>query len=401
MYKLQKLKGFDLNSINLELIKTKKLYLLIQSLVLAGITNNKYLFIILSFLGFVISCLYTIDKQLKKPLVKLDKPTKEVVSLSTNNDLSPNPNWGILRLDKNIIPNDSSMEVPFILGWDGFKVIMVDLSDLIHCLVAGTSGKGKSNWINQLLQTIIYYQSEGRENIAMFLIDLKRVELINDYKYFPMCKTLHEEDEILTVLNNAIIEMNKRYSLLMDVPPGQKTHKNIKEFNAKNKTKIPHMMILFDEFADISALERSDIIWSKIQELLRKGRAAGIYLILATQRPTKENIPPIIKGLMVTFIGFGVKDESESYYCGVKGTAGMDKGYIVVNGEGYDNVKMKSFLIENDDSIYYELYNRYNINFNNQTKISLIKQEDTTHGTKDEQPTKNKDLEKLNPSPII
>jgi hypothetical protein len=256
-------------------------------------------------------------------------------------------------------PNNS-LKLPFLLGTDGTSPIYVDLSKLIHTLIAGRSGKGKSNFINQLLQSMLWLD---KGCLALFLCDMKSIELCHDYRDFQNCRTLNTAEDLLKVVTGIRIEMQSRYKLMENVDPGQKTYKKIEDYNNSNYIKLPYIVLLIDEFADLNYIKDTnlkDTIWDEIKWVLREGRAAGTIIILATQRPTKENIPCSIKGLIVTFIGFGVKDNNESYYCGVQGSSNLPIGEFIINGESFDNKKMKSYHIKPDDEIYYELYNTYN-----------------------------------------
>lgn len=248
--------------------------------------------------------------------------------------------------------------LPFLLGWDGTKHLVGDLAELYHLLIAGRAGKGKSNFINQLIQSLLKWA----DNYCLFLFDFKTVEL-NDYKYFPQCRVFNKPGQLLRVIKNSRTEMQARYNVLVDVPKGKKTYRNIKEYNKDHpENLIPYIIILIDEFADLNEIKDSDMkdeIWSEIRWLLREGRAAGVYLTLATQRPTKENVLPAIKALMTTCIGFGVQSANESYYIGVQGAAGLNKGEFIINGEQLENTKLKAYLVDEDDKIYNNLLDEW------------------------------------------
>lgn len=253
-----------------------------------------------------------------------------------------------------------NMNLPFLLGYDGTDHVYADLSKLIHTLIAGRSGMGKSNFINQILQSLLLNYNM---NLVMFLCDMKQVELCHDYACFPQVTTFSDENTLLNVVKNIRIEMQDRYQLLNQVEKGQKSYKKIEDYN-KDHEALPYLVLLIDEFADINCLRNEDIknqIWDEIKEILRKGRAAGCIIILATQRPTKENIIPSIKGLMVSFIGFGVRDNNESFYCGVKNSANLAIGEFIIAAEGdnFNNKKLKSYHIKHDDEVYYSLYKNY------------------------------------------
>jgi S-DNA-T family DNA segregation ATPase FtsK/SpoIIIE len=258
-----------------------------------------------------------------------------------------------------------NMNLPFLLGFDGKTHVYADLSKLIHTMIAGRSGMGKSNFINQILQSLLFSYNG---NLVMFLCDMKQVELCHDYACFPQVTTFSDENTLLNVVKNIRLEMQKRYKLLSDVCMGQKSYKKIEDYNKDNEP-LPYVILLVDEFADINCLKDENIknlIWDELKEILRKGRAAGCIVILATQRPTKENIIPSLKGLMVSFIGFGVRDNNESFYCGVKNSANLAIGEFIIAAEGdqFNNKKLKSYHIKHNDKIYYQLYKNYKMEEN-------------------------------------
>ena len=335
---------------SLDLIDIKKLKSAYFVVFLLVCFRSKNLFVVLSLnivLDLSITLLYL---KLKSKICKIP----EVTNLKTLKSLD---------FDKvlyNTIPS-SNMLLPFLLGFDGKKHIYADLSKFLHTLIAGRSGKGKSNFINQILQSLIYNQ---KGNLVLFLCDMKVVELCHDYACFPMCRTFSDADSLLTCVTNLRKEMQRRYDILGQVLEGNKSYKKIEDYNLTHDP-LPYAVLLIDEFADLSYIQDESLktkIWTEIKWVLREGRAAGIIIMLATQRPTKENIPASIKGLCVSFMGFGTRDNNESYYCGVKGSANLPIGEFVVAGEGeeFDNTKLKSYHIKPDDKIYYHLYNNYN-----------------------------------------
>jgi FtsK/SpoIIIE family len=258
-----------------------------------------------------------------------------------------------------------NMKLPFLLGFDGKNHIYADLAKLIHTLIAGRSGMGKSNFINQILQSLLLNYNG---NLVMFLCDMKQVELCHDYACFPQVTTFSDENTLLNVVKNIRLEMQDRYKLLSNVDQGQKSYKKVEDYN-KDHGPLPYIILLIDEFADINCLRDENLktqIWDELKEILRKGRAAGCIVILATQRPTKENIIPSVKGLMVSFIGFGVRDNNESFYCGVKNSANLAIGEFIIAAEGdqFNNKKLKSYHIQHSDRVYYSLYKNYKMEEN-------------------------------------
>lgn len=340
-----------------ELKHIKYVYLIILIIILLK-TSNLFIFIILNLsIDLIISALFLMVKiSFKKELVL----EKKILTIK-------NSGFFDKTLRSSTAPNN--FKIPFLLGFDGKNHIYADLSKFIHVLIAGSSGKGKSNFINQLLQSILFL-SHG--NIALFLCDMKRIELCHDYKHFPNCVTFYDPETLLNIVTNIREEMQERYIKMENVEIGQKAYKNIEDYNLYNP-ELPYICLLIDEFGDLGYIKNEStksLIWDEIKHILREGRAAGIFIILATQRPTKENIKPDIKALMTSFIGFGVSNNNESYYCGVQGSADLPIGEFIVNSEKFSNTKMKSYLIQQQDKIYYELVNSI---VKEKEKICLIK----------------------------
>lgn len=318
---------------------------------LPGLINKSHLKKITAILAL---CLYS--KVLFIPLAmgviiglyiyfKIYKP-KKPKHTSNHSNSSPKNISQLNDIFKHLNPNG---ELPFVLGLDeNNKPVLADMNRILSSLVAGLSGRGKSNFINQLLQSLIYWNSQ---KLALILIDFKKVELLHDYSHFQNVFTLEDIDKLIKILRNLIVEMNKRYDCMLKVPIGTKAYKKISQYNEKNKP-LPYILVLIDEFADLNDIKDSskkELIWDMIRELLRKGRAAGIILSLCTQRPTKENIDPRIKGLVVSKLGFGVNNNNESYYCGVEGTSNLPVGEYKISTDGdLHNKKFKSFFMEND-----------------------------------------------------
>jgi hypothetical protein len=261
-----------------------------------------------------------------------------------------------LDFDKVLDEVPHEMELPFLLGYGrNGQHIFADLIKFLHTLIAGTTGKGKSNFINQFIQSLMLY---GKGNLALFLCDMKKIELA-DYKEFINCRYFSDPEVLLKVLIGLREEMQTRYRKFMDIIPGQKAFKNLADYNLDTHEDLCYSLLLIDEFGDINDIDDEylkESIWKEIRWILREGRAAGIIIVLATQRPTKENIIPSVKNLMASFIGFGVRDGNEASYCGVKGSCGLNIGEIIVNSEGFDNEKLKTYHIKPHDGIYYKLY---------------------------------------------
>lgn len=186
------------------------------------------------------------------------------------------------------------------------KPVVTDLAKMPHLLIAGSTGSGKSVCINSIITSIIYHSRP--EDVKLMLIDPKVVEL-SVYNGIPHLRT-----EVITnmkkaegALNWAVREMEARYQLFA----GAKV-RNIEGYNKQNPDKkMPYILIIVDEFADLMNVAAKEVE-VLIQRLTQKARAAGIHLILATQRPSADVITGVIKSNIPSRIAFMVESALNS-----------------------------------------------------------------------------------------
>lgn len=163
-----------------------------------------------------------------------------------------------------------------------------------HLLIAGCSGSGKSVLINTLIHTLLL---KSPATVKMILIDPKRVEL-SEYKKLPHCIGYASNPEgIISLLNNAVVEMERRY----------------KAMNRKGlrKTEETHIYIIFDEFGDLMTTSKKQVE-PLIIRLAQLGRAAKIHLILATQNPSRQTITAGIKVNITASVALRCREPIES-----------------------------------------------------------------------------------------
>ena len=197
-----------------------------------------------------------------------------------------------------------------------------DIRKMPHLLVAGTSGSGKSVCLNSLLLSLLY--KYGPEDLRLILVDPKQVEFISYDKlpHLMINEIILDIDKAIKALNWAIKEMERRYGLFKDMTEtgtnakdGKKiATKEIDEYNAHIEAgveKLPKILIVLDEFGDLMLQAKKDIE-QRIIRLVQKGRAAGIHLILATQRPSVDCITGLIKSNLPARIGFKVGSFDDS-----------------------------------------------------------------------------------------
>lgn len=201
----------------------------------------------------------------------------------------------------------SSANLPFAIGKDiSGTPVVADVSKMPHTLVAGATGSGKSVCINSLLLSILY--SCSPEKVKLILVDPKVVEL-NQYNGIPhlLVPVVTDPKKATSALNWAVQEMTRRYKLFAE--------SNVKDIGSYNEreaeTQLPFIVIVIDELADLMMVAANEVE-DAICRLAQMARAAGIHLILATQRPSVDVITGIIKANIPSRIAFSVASQTDS-----------------------------------------------------------------------------------------
>ena len=183
--------------------------------------------------------------------------------------------------------------------------IVGDLGAMPHLLIAGTTGSGKSVCINTIILSLLYKYSPEKCNLI--LIDPKMLEL-STYEGIPhlLCPVITEAKKATAALGWAVKEMESRYKLMTSVGV-----KNIDGYNLKNKRHMPYIVVVVDEMSDLMLVAGKEIE-NYIQRLSQMARAAGIHIIMATQRPSVDVITGTIKANFPTRISFQVSSKIDS-----------------------------------------------------------------------------------------
>ncbi len=206
--------------------------------------------------------------------------------------------------DKNF--KKSGIKLPIALGKSiSGEPITSDLSSMPHLLIAGTTGSGKSVCINTIILSLIYKHTP--EICKFILIDPKMLEL-STYEGIPhlLCPVITEAKKAASVLGWVVKEMESRYRLMTKVGV-----RNIDGYNEKHKVKMPYIVVIVDEMSDLMLVAGKEIE-SYIQKLSQMARAAGIHIIMATQRPSVDVITGTIKANFPTRISFQVTSKIDS-----------------------------------------------------------------------------------------
>jgi S-DNA-T family DNA segregation ATPase FtsK/SpoIIIE len=202
---------------------------------------------------------------------------------------------------------EAKMPLSIVLGQDvAGSTAVTDLAVMPHLLIAGATGAGKSVMINTLLTSLLYRNSPAQ--LKLILVDPKRVEL-NLYNDIPHLLTpvIVDPEKTISALKWAVAEMERRLKAFAEVGK-----RNIIEFNSiKQEESMPYIVIVIDEMADLMMLAAGDVE-ALIVRLAQLARAAGIHLVLATQRPSVNVITGLIKANIPARIAFRVASNVDS-----------------------------------------------------------------------------------------
>ena len=221
----------------------------------------------------------------------------------------PNENRESVFL-REIISNERfksrELKLPIALGKSISGVpIIGDLTSMPHLLIAGTTGSGKSVCVNTIITSLLYKLSP--ELCKLILIDPKMLEL-SAYEGIPhlLSPVITDAKKATSALGWTVKEMNNRYKLMSKVGV-----RNIDGYNEKHKLKMPYIVVVVDEMSDLMLVAGKEIE-NYIQKLSQMARAAGIHIIMATQRPSVDVITGTIKANFPTRVSFQVSSKIDS-----------------------------------------------------------------------------------------
>ncbi len=199
---------------------------------------------------------------------------------------------------------------------------IVDLGKMPHVLIAGTTGSGKSVAINSLIISLLYRNTP--QDVKFIFVDPKHVEL-TPYNGIPHLLTpaITDADKAINALKWVVAEMERRYKLVAAVGK-----RNITEYNEKNELKLPFIVVVVDELANLMAANKQEVE-AAVVKLASLARAVGIHLVLATQRPSTEIITGLIKANVSTRIAFKLPSQIDSRT--ILDSAGAEK--LLGNGD--------------------------------------------------------------------
>lgn len=252
-----------------------------------------------------------ISMNLAKAGVRIEAPIpgKSAVGIEVPND---NPSIVYLRnlLETPEFRNAKS-RITACLGCEvSGRPVIFDINKMPHLLVSGTTGSGKSVCINCIILSILYKATP--EEVKLILVDPKKVEF-SMYRDIPhlYCPIVTDPKKAAGALYSAVAEMERRFELIEEVGVRNLAGYNEVTAGDNEHPPLPQMIIIIDELADLMMTAPADVE-SAICRLAQKGRAAGIHLILGTQRPSVDVITGLIKANIPSRIAFTVKSQVDS-----------------------------------------------------------------------------------------
>ena len=276
--------------------------------------------------------------------------------------------------------NNGANKILVALGKDIMGTsILADLSKMPHLLVAGSTGSGKSVCINTIICSILMRYKP--DEVKLVLVDPKKVELTN-YNGIPhlLCPVVSDPKKASVVLQKVVAEMEKRYDIF-----AEKEVKNIAGYNDLiekerkknpdiNTTRMPYIVVIIDELADLM-LVASKEVQDAIMRITQMARAAGIHLIVATQRPSTDIITGVIKNNIPSRIAFSVSSAIDSRTIldasGAESLLGKGDMLYLPMGESHTTRIQGCFISDNEISKLIEYCKaqaqvKYNEEFTNQ-----------------------------------
>ncbi|MGG4145693.1 FtsK/SpoIIIE domain-containing protein [Paenibacillus algorifonticola] len=239
--------------------------------------------------------------------------------------------------------------LPVVFGRDVYgKPVLHDLAKMPHLLIAGATGSGKSVCINVLLSSLLLTRTP--DELRLLLIDPKKVELsvFNGYPHL-LSPPITDMRRAMQALSKVIVEMERRYEVFEKMRV-----RNIEAYNliASGEEKLPYIVVVIDEYADLMVVSGAEVE-EGVMRITQMARAAGIHLILGTQRPSVDVVTGVIKANLPSRIAFKL-NSSADYRTLLDGGAphllGYGDGVSMINGGVLERFQSASISIKDDES---------------------------------------------------
>ena len=256
---------------------------------------------------------------LRTPSIRIETPVmgKSLVGVEV-----PNPNPALVTLrnvmqDRDFEKMRKKAKLPVAIGKGGSgETVIIDLPKMPHLLVAGSTGSGKSVFVNTIISCLLIERDPSE--VRLLLIDPKRVEL-TPYNGIPHLLTpvVVETDQVVSLLRGLIREMMDRYRRMEEIGV-----RNIDSYNKKSPDRMSYLVVAVDELADLMMTASVDVEQA-LCRLAQLGRATGIHLIVATQRPSVDVLTGLIKANFPSRVSFALTSQIDSRT--ILDTAGAEK----------------------------------------------------------------------------
>ena len=245
---------------------------------------------------------------LRTPSIRIETPVmgKSLVGVEV-----PNPNPALVTLrnvmqDREFENFRKKAKLPVAIGKGGSgETVIIDLAKMPHLLVAGSTGSGKSVFINTIISCLLIQKDPSE--LRLLLVDPKRVEL-TPYNGVPHLLTpvVVETDQVVSLLRGLIREMMGRYRRMEEIGV-----RNIDSYNKKSPDRMPYLVVAVDELADLMMTASVDVEQA-LCRLAQLGRATGIHLVVATQRPSVDVLTGLIKANFPSRVSFALTSQIDS-----------------------------------------------------------------------------------------
>ena len=231
-------------------------------------------------------------------------PGRSTIGIELPNSTRENVYLSEILSDTDFVKKDIRLPIALGKNISGIPVVG-DLASMPHLLIAGTTGSGKSVCINTIILSLLYRHTPDK--CKFILIDPKMLEL-STYEGIPhlLCPVITEAKKAASVLGWVVKEMENRYRLMT-----KEGVRNIDSYNIKHALAMPYIVVVVDEMSDLMLVAGKEIE-NYIQKLSQMARAAGIHIIMATQRPSVDVITGTIKANFPTRISFQVTSKIDS-----------------------------------------------------------------------------------------
>ena len=281
-------------------------------------------------------------------------PGKSAVGIEVPNTHNSIVMFRTLIENKEFIEHNSNIAIA--VGKDiAGKTILTDIAKMPHLLIAGATGSGKSVFINTLIMSILY--KAHPDDVKLIMVDPKVVEL-SVYNGIPhlLIPVVTEPKKASAALNWAVMEMDERYNKFVEFGVRDLKSYNRKVAKLQNEeglkvAKIPQIVIIVDELADLMMVAAGEVE-NAICRLAQKARAAGIHLVLATQRPSVNVITGVIKANVPSRVAFSVSSgiDSRTILDGVGAEKLLGNGDMLFFPSGYSKpIRVQGSYISDDE----------------------------------------------------